>query len=167
MFCLHSSTERIINGRVDMVIGSRVLNGTALQGGMPWWKFMSNRVLAIAGNLVHGTRLTDAHTGFRAFSYSPLTKVRFLLNSDDSVFDSQMIAQAVRFRFATAELPVQACYFPEACSVNFSASTIYCLKTLGVTFFLQKCGLHTSSIWKRISRKLSADTTTGEFSVHE
>ena len=92
-----------------------------------------------------------------------------VIGSDDSVFDSQMIAQAVRFRFAIAELPVQARYFPEASSVNFRVSTIYSLKTLGVmlAFFLQKCGLHTSSIWKRISRKLSADTTTGEFSVHE
>ena len=128
---------------------------------------MSNRVLAIAGDFVHGTRLTNAHTSFRAFSDSPLTKLRFLLNSDDFVFDSQMIAQAVRFRFAIAELPIQARYFPEASSVNFRVSTIYSLKTLGVTFFLQKCGLHTSSIWKKISRKLSADTTTGEFSVHE
>jgi len=123
-----------------MVIGSRVLNGTALQGGMPWWKVISNRVLTIAGNLVHGTRLKDAHTGSRAFSDSPLTKVRFLLNSDDSVFDSQMIAQAVRFRFAIAELPVQARYFPEASSVNFRVSTIYGLKTLGVMleYLLQK-----------------------------
>src|SRR3989454_64850 len=148
----------IIDKRADMVIGSRILNGMALQGGMPWWKFVSNRVLTIAENLIYGTRLTDAHTGFRAFSRSLLTKVPFLLNSDDFVFDSQMIAQAVRFGFAIAEIPVQARYFPEASSVNFRVSTIYGLKTLGVMleFLLQKMRIgHFEYLEKNLEQVIS------------
>src|SRR5215510_6756861 len=122
----------IVDGRADMVLGSRILNGMALQGGMPRWKFVANRALTIAENLVYGTRLTDCHSGFRAFSRRFLTTVPFLLNSDDFVFDSQIIAQAVRFGFQIDEIPVQARYFPEASSVNFRVSTIYGVKTLGV-----------------------------------
>src|SRR5438093_3761015 len=91
--------QPIVDGKADMVIGSRLMNGMALQGGMPSWKFVSNRVLTLLENLVYGTRLTDAHTGFRAFSRSLLTKVPFLLNSDDFVFDSKIIAQPVRLGF--------------------------------------------------------------------
>ena len=132
--------QPIIDGKADMVMGSRILNGMALQGGMPWWKFLSNRVLTTAENLVYGTQLTDGHSGFRAFSRRFLTTVPFLLNSDDFVFDSQMIAQAVRFGFPVTEIPVQARYFPEASSVNFRVSSIYGVKTLAVmaSFLLQK-----------------------------
>ena len=130
----------IIDGKADMVIGSRIVNGMALQGGMPVWKFISNRVLTIAENLVYRSHLTDGHSGFRAFSRRLLTTVPFLLNSDDFVFDSQMIAQAFRFGFNIAEIPVQARYFPEASSVNFRVSSTYGVKTIGVmiAFLLQK-----------------------------
>ena len=130
----------IIDGKADMVIGSRIVNGMALQGGMPVWKFISNRVLTIAENLVYRSHLTDGHSGFRAFSRRLLTTVPFLLNSDDFVFDSQMIAQAFRFGFNVAEIPVQARYFPEASSVNFRVSSTYGVKTIGVmiAFLLQK-----------------------------
>lgn len=130
----------IMEGKADMVIGSRILNGMALQGGMPWWKFVANRVLTVAENLVYGRHLTDGHSGFRAFSHRLLTTVPFLLNSDDFVFDSQMIAQAVRFGFEIDEIPVQARYFLEASSVNFRVSSIYGIKTVGVmmAFLLQK-----------------------------
>jgi glycosyltransferase involved in cell wall biosynthesis len=132
--------QPIIDEKADIVMGSRILNGMALQGGMPWWKFLSNRLLTIAENLVYRTHLSDGHTGFRAFSRRFLTTVPFLLNSDDFVFDSQMIAQAVRFGFRIAEIPVQARYFPEASSVNFRVSSIYGVKTLGVmaSFLLHK-----------------------------
>jgi glycosyltransferase involved in cell wall biosynthesis len=132
--------QPIIDGKADMVMGSRILNGKALEGGMPWWKFVSNQFLTAAENLVYSTRLTDGHSGFRAFSRRFLTTVPFLLNSDDFVFDSQMIAQAVRFGFPIAEIAVQARYFPEASSVNFRVSSIYGVKTLGVmaSFVLQK-----------------------------
>ena len=132
--------QPIIDGKADMVMGSRILNGMALQGGMPVWKFISNRFLTITENLVYRTKLTDGHSGFRAYSRRLLTTVPFLLNSDDFVFDSQMIAQAIRFGFPIAEIPVQARYFPEASSVNFRVSSIYGMKTLGVmtSFILHK-----------------------------
>jgi hypothetical protein len=122
--------QPILEGRADMVMGSRILNGQALSGGMPRWKYVANRFLTTVENFVFGTRLTDCHSGFRAFSRKLLTTVPFLLNSDDFVFDSQMIAQAAYMKFKIAEIPIQARYFPEASSVNFRVSTIYGLKTL-------------------------------------
>ncbi len=135
--------EPILSEKADMVMGSRILNGRALEGGMPFWKFLANRVLTTAENIIFGTRLTDCHSGFRAYSRRLLTTVPFLLNSDDFVFDSQMIAQAVYMGFNIDEIPVQARYFPEASSVNFKVSTIYGLKTVGVmlSFLLQRLGL--------------------------
>ena len=143
--------EPILSGRADMVMGSRILNGRALEGGMPSWKYAANRVLTIAENIIYGTKLTDCHSGFRAYSRKLLTTVPFLLNSDDFVFDSQMIAQAVYMGFKITEIPVQARYFPEASSVNFRVSTIYGLKTLGVMarFFLQRLGLVRSRFFDR------------------
>jgi glycosyltransferase involved in cell wall biosynthesis len=134
--------EPILSGKVDMVMGSRILNGCALEGGMPFWKFFANRVLTIAENVVYRTSLTDCHSGFRAYSRRMLTTVPFLLNSDDFVFDSQMIAQAVHWGFRISEIPVQARYFAEASSVNFRVSTIYGLKTVAVMvrFLLQRLG---------------------------
>ncbi len=135
--------QPILDGKADMVMGSRILNGRALEGGMPIWKFVANRSLTILENLVFGTGLTDCHSGFRAYSRNLLVKVPFLLNSDDFVFDSQMIAQAAHQGFRIGEIPVQARYFPEASSVNFRVSTIYGLKTLGVVikFLLQRLGI--------------------------
>ena len=141
--------EPIISGKADMVMGSRILNGRALEGGMPSWKFLANRVLTISENLIYGTHFTDCHSGFRAYSRKLLATVPFLLNSDDFVFDSQMIAQAVYMGFNVTEIPVQARYFPEASSVNFKVSTIYGLKTLGVMlrFILQRHGLAHSRVF--------------------
>ena len=150
--------QPIIDGKADVVMGSRILNGRALQGGMPWWKFVSNRALTAAENLVYRTQLTDGHSGFRAFSHRFLTTVPFLLNSDDFVFDSQMIAQAVRFGFPIAEIAVQARYFPEASSVNFRVSSIYGVKTLGVmaSFVLQKMKIsHASYLEKNLAEVVS------------
>ena len=135
--------EPILTGKADMVMGSRILNGRALEGGMPLYKYLANRVLTIAENVIYGTRLTDCHSGFRAYSRRLLSTVPFLINSDDFVFDSQIIAQAVHMGFKITEIPVQARYFPDASSVNFKVSTIYGLKTVGVMarFFLQRLGL--------------------------
>ena len=143
--------EPILSGMADMVMGSRILNGRALEGGMPHWKFLANRVLTTAENIIYGTHLTDCHSGFRAYSRRLLTTVPFLLNSDDFVFDSQMIAQAVHMGFKISEIPVQARYFPEASSVNLKVSTIYGLKTLGVMlrFLLQRLGLIHSRFFDR------------------
>jgi len=141
----------ILKGEADMVMGSRILNGRALEGGMPFWKFVANRVLTIAENILYRTDLTDCHSGFRAYSRKLLTTVPFLLNSDDFVFDSQMIAQAVHMGFKIKEVSVQARYFPEASSVNFKVSTIYGIKTVAVMlrFLLQRLGLIHSRIFDR------------------
>ena len=150
--------QPIIDERADMVMGSRILNGMALEGGMPRWKFVSNRALTVVENVVYRTQLTDCHTGFRAYSRKLLTTVPFLLNSDDFVFDSQMIAQAVRFGFPITEIPVQARYFPEASSVNFRVSSIYGVKTLGVmtSFLLNKLRLsHTGYLEKNLAQVVS------------
>ncbi|MBN1566215.1 MAG: glycosyltransferase family 2 protein [Acidobacteria bacterium] len=135
--------EPILSGEAAMVMGSRILNGKALEGGMPLYKYLANRVLTTAENIIYRTDLTDCHSGFRAYSREFLTTVPFLLNSDDFVFDSQMIAQAVYMGFRIKEVPVQARYFPEASSVNFKVSTIYGIKTVGVMlrFLLQRLGL--------------------------
>ena len=141
----------ILAGEADMVMGSRILNGRALEGGMPFWKYVANRTLTTMENIVYRTKLTDCHSGFRAYSRKLLTTVPFLLNSDDFVFDSQMIAQAVYLGFKIGEIPVQARYFPEASSVNFRVSAVYGLKTLGVMlrFFLQRLGLMHSRFFDR------------------
>lgn len=143
--------QPILTGRADMVMGSRILNGRALKGGMPFYKYLANRVLTIMENIIYRTNLTDCHSGFRAYSRKFLTTVPFLLNSDDFVFDSQMIAQAVYMDFNIDEIPVQARYFPEASSVNFKVSTIYGFKTLGVMlrFLLQRLGLVRSRCFDR------------------
>jgi glycosyltransferase involved in cell wall biosynthesis len=141
----------ILEGKADMVMGSRILNGRALEGGMPFWKYLANRILTIIENFVYRTQFTDCHSGFRAYSRKLLTTVPFLLNSDDFVFDSQMIAQAVYIGFKVTEISVQARYFPEASSVNFKVSTIYGLKTVGVMlrFMLQRLGLFRSRFFER------------------
>jgi glycosyltransferase involved in cell wall biosynthesis len=141
----------ILSGDADMVMGSRILNGRALQGGMPLWKYLANRALTITENMIYGTDLTDCHSGFRAYSRKLLTTIPFLLNSDDFVFDSQMIAQAVCIGFRIKEVAVQARYFPEASSVNFKVSSIYGIKTVCVMlrFLLQRFGLMRSRIFNR------------------
>jgi glycosyltransferase involved in cell wall biosynthesis len=132
----------ILAGQADMVMGSRIRNGGALKGGMPVWKYAANRALTSIENSIFKTNLTDCHSGFRAYSRKLLTTVPFLLNSDDFVFDSQMIAQAAHFGFKIAEIPVQARYFPEASSINFRVSAIYGIKTVGVMirFLLRRYG---------------------------
>ena len=101
----------ILAGQADMVLGSRLAGGSALAGGMPLWKYISNRGLTIVENLVLGQQLTECHTGFRAYSRRLLETIPFLLNSDKFVFDTEVIAQAVAFGFRIAEIPVPTRYF--------------------------------------------------------
>jgi len=134
----------IREGTADIVFGSRMLMpGGALKGGMPLYKFVFNRMLTTFENWALGTRLTDAHTGYRAYSARFLRTVPFLRNSNDFVFDTQIIAQARAFDFPMAEVPVTTKYFKEASSVNFRVSTIYGLKTLWVVarYALHRAGV--------------------------
>jgi glycosyltransferase involved in cell wall biosynthesis len=143
----------ILEGRADLVLGSRLLSGRAatLQGGMPLWKYVSNRFLTIVENFSLGTHLSEAHTGFRAYSRKLLTTIPFLLNSDDFVFDSEVIAQTAAFGFKIAEVPVPTRYFPEASSVNFKRSVIYGLATLNVSrkYWLHRKGIRRYPIFRR------------------
>ena len=127
----------------DMVLGSRMLGEGALRGGMPLYKYVSNKLLTLAENLAFGKHYSELHTGFRAYSRRFLETIPFPLNSDKFVFDSQVIAQAEAFGFTTTEIPVPTRYFKEASSVNFVNSTIYGLQTLITVcqFLLHRSGL--------------------------
>jgi hypothetical protein len=122
----------IQRGEVDMMMGSRLLGEGALKGGMPIWRYISNRFLTFIENLVLGQHLSECHTGFRAYSRRMLETIPFLLNSDKFVFDTEIIAQAVAFGFRIGEIGVPTRYFKEASSVNFKNSVIYGLSTLWV-----------------------------------
>jgi glycosyltransferase involved in cell wall biosynthesis len=120
------------NGLYHCVLGSRILGGYALKGGMPLWKYVANRTLTLAENLLMGAKLSEYHTGYRGFSRELLEKVPFHANSDDFVFDNQMIAQILWLGYTVAEVSCPTRYFNEASSINFGRSVIYgagCLKT--------------------------------------
>jgi glycosyltransferase involved in cell wall biosynthesis len=123
----------IFAGEADVVLGSRMLDRhAALAGGMPRWKFVSNIFLTWIENRAFGLSLSEYHTGYRAFSRRFLETVPFLRNSNDFVFDTEILAQAVSFGCRIAEVPVSTRYMPEASSVNFRVSVIYGSKTLWV-----------------------------------
>ncbi len=123
--------EPILNGRADIVIGSRIrTRQESLDGGMPFYKYLGNRFLTLIENIVLGQNLSEFHTGFRAYSRRFLETVPFECNSDDFVFDTEILVQAVVFGFKIAEIPVPTRYFPEASSINFRRSVTYGLSTL-------------------------------------
>lgn len=135
--------QPILDGKADMMLGTRIADGKALEGGMPIWKYISNRLLTTAENIVLGQHLTDLHTGMRAYSRAFLEQVPWFMNSDDFVFDTEMIVQGVACGFHLSEVPVPARYFDEASSVNFKVSLRYGLATLNVLkrYILHKIGL--------------------------
>jgi glycosyltransferase involved in cell wall biosynthesis len=135
----------ITSGRADMVLGSRFL-GDPRAGGMPWWKYISNRFLTGIENRAFGLRLSEYHTGFRAYSRALLAGIPYHLNSDDFVFDQELVAQVVAASLAIEEIPVPTRYFAEASTVGFTRSIVYGLSTLGVVlrFLLHRWGLRRS-----------------------
>jgi len=136
----------VVRGEADVVLGSRLKDGAALAHGMPWWKYLANRFLTGLENRAFGLRLSEFHTGYRAFRREVLETVNFAANSDGFVFDQEIIAQAVAAHFRFAEIPVPTRYFPEASSASFGASVVYGLRILGVLFWflLNKWGLRRS-----------------------
>lgn len=140
----------IVNGQADIVLGSRFLGGGALKGGMPMYKFIANRFLTTTQNLVLGTKLSEFHTGYRAYSRKFLETVPFLRNSIAFVFDAEILCQAVYFGFRIAEIPVETRYFPEASSINFLNSVKYGLGVLGslAKFAMAKSGLRPNPLFK-------------------
>lgn len=142
----------IIDGDCDMVLGSRFMTpGGARQGGMPLYKFISNRFLTTVENLVLGRRFAELHTGYRAYSRGFLETIPFLRNSNDFVFDTEVIAQAVAFGFRIGEVPVKTKYFPGASSATLRQSLVYGFKTLWTMarYFADRTSLHRSRLFHR------------------
>src|SRR5256712_1147541 len=143
----------------DVVLGSRIIGGQALQGGMPLYKYIANRFLTAFENLFLGIKLSEYHTGYRAFSREVLTKLPLLENSDDFVFDNEVLAQCVHFGFRIGEVSCPTKYFEEASSINFRRSVKYGLGVLGTTlqFALQKMGLVRFRRFNQQGRKLDGN----------
>jgi len=143
-------------GEVDLMLGSRLLGGGTLAGGMPRWKYLANRFLTIVENVTLGQHLSECHTGFRAYSRRLLETIPFLLNSDDFVFDTEVIAQTVAFGFRVGEIAVPTRYFAEASSVNFSRGVRYGFSTLAVMarYILDRWGIHHSPQFRQPLEKV-------------
>ena len=143
----------IASGLYECVLGSRILGGYALKGGMPLWKYIANRGLTFIENLLLGAKLSEYHTGYRAFSRNLLLKIPFEKNSNDFVFDNQMLAQILWSGHTIAEVSCPTKYFPEASSINLKRSVVYgfgCLKT-AIEFRLSKMGIISSNLFLKLS----------------
>ncbi len=150
-----SMVSMIGSGLYQCVLGSRILGGYAVKGGMPLWRYVSNRVLTFAENILMGAKLSEYHTGYRAFSRELLERIPFMENSDDFVFDNQMIAQILWCDYTIAEISCPTSYFTEASSINFVRSVKYgfgCLHT-AIIFRLAKMGLRNSRIFPEHNEK--------------
>lgn len=136
-------------GVYDVVIASRILGNTARRGGMPLYKYLSNRFLTLFQNLVTGQKLSEYHTGYRAFSRSIFDLLPIARNSDDFLFDNQMLIQAHHFGFEIGEVSCPTKYFPEASSINFARSVKYGLGVLwtGLLYRAVRMGLTTSNLF--------------------
>jgi glycosyltransferase involved in cell wall biosynthesis len=137
------------NGLYHCVLGSRILGGYALKGGMPVWKYIANRFLTLTENVLIGAKLSEYHTGYRAFSRELLLKLPLTNNSDDFVFDNQMLAQIVWFSYTIAEVSCPTSYFAEASSINFKRSMEYglgCIWT-ALAFRLSKMKLVNTTLF--------------------
>lgn len=132
-----------------VVFGSRILGGGALKGGMPYYKYVFNRLLTLTQNIFLGEKLSEYHTGYRAFSREVLESIKFQNNSDDFVFDNQMVSQIFYKGFSIAEVTCPTKYFEEASSINFSRSVTYGLGCLKVSFVHRMCkwGLLKSNLY--------------------
>ena len=137
-------------GLYDVVLGSRILGKGALKGGMPMYKYIANRFLTAAQNLLINYKLSEYHTGYRAFGRNVLEKINYNANSDDFVFDNQMLSQIVYKGIDIAEVTCPTKYFKEASSINFKRSTIYGLGVLNVSLrhFLAKMGIINPEIYR-------------------
>lgn len=141
----------IANDLYPVVLGSRILGRGALRGGMPKYKYIFNRLLTLSQNILIKQKLSEYHTGYRAFSKEVLTAINYNVNSDDFVFDNQMLSQIFMAGFQIAEVTCPTKYFEEASSINFSRSVTYGLGVLTVSFkhFLQRIGLAKFKIYEK------------------
>jgi glycosyltransferase involved in cell wall biosynthesis len=146
----------IADGTHDVILASRILGGKAIKGGMPVYKYISNRFLTLFENLFTGAKLSEYHTGYRAFSREVLLTLPLLMNSDDFVFDNEMLAQAIYFDYRIGEISCPAHYFPEASSINFRRSVKYGFGVLwtSLRFRLQKLGMASFRIFDKSAHGL-------------
>jgi glycosyltransferase involved in cell wall biosynthesis len=151
----------------DVVLGSRIIGGQALRGGMPRYKYIANRFLTAFENLFLGVKLSEYHTGYRAFSSQVLTTLPLMENSPDFVFDNQMLAQCVHFGFRIGEVSCPTKYFAEASSINFRRSVKYGFGVLGTSleFKLNKLGLMQQPRFSPKGRKLELPRERAEKAV--
>jgi len=149
----------IAYGVYDVVLGSRIIGGGALKGGMPRYKYVANRCLTAFQNLMTGAKLSEYHTGFRAFSSAALASVPLLENSDDFVFDNEMLTQCIYFGYRIGEVSCPTRYFAEASSINFKRSVKYGFGVVGtsVKLLLQRSGLVKFRLFSPAGRKLLPD----------
>jgi len=146
----------ITSGMFDIVLGSRILGGMALKGGMPFYKYVSNRLLTFLENMLLGQKLSEYHTGYRAFSKEVLKDLPLLENSDDFVFDNQVIVQAVYAGYRIGEITAPSRYTAESSSISFKRSIVYGLGVLwtAVKFVLQKTHLAKFAIFDKNGKKI-------------
>jgi glycosyltransferase involved in cell wall biosynthesis len=142
----------VANDLYEVVLGSRILGKGALKGGMPYYKYVSNRILTLVQNILMNQKLSEYHTGYRCFDVRFLKKIDFKNNSDDFVFDNEILAQCCYLNAKIGEISCPANYFEEASSINFSRSIIYGLGVLrvSVSYFLQKIKLGSFAIFKNL-----------------
>lgn len=148
---IHSMCYLIANGVYEVVLGSRILGKGALKGGMPVYKYMANRFLTLFQNLMMNQKLSEYHTGYRAFSAGVLKSINFQANSDDFLFDNQMLAQIFFAGCEIAEITCPTKYFDDASSINISRSIKYGMGVLGVSigYFLARCGIRRSRLYRK------------------
>lgn len=146
----------ISTGMFDIVLGSRVLGGLALKGGMPFYKYVCNRLLTFIGNLLLGQKISEYHTGYRAFSKEVLLTIPIFENSDDFIFDNQMLTQAIHFNFSIGEITAPAQYTSESSSINFKRSVIYGIGVIAtnIKYRLQKMNLAKFSLFDKNGRRI-------------
>jgi len=147
---LHSMAYLIANDVYPVVLGSRILGSGALKGGMPTYKYIANRFLTLIQNLLIGQKLSEYHTGYRAFSGEVLKKINFMQNSDDFIFDNQMLSQITFQGFEIAEITCPTKYFEEASSINFRRSAKYGIGVLWVSVkhFFARLGIYKSRMFR-------------------
>jgi glycosyltransferase involved in cell wall biosynthesis len=140
----------VVSEEYDVVLGSRILGGRARRSGMPLYKYISNRMLTLVQNLFLGSKLSEFHTGFRAFSRQVIEHLPLEANSDDFTFDNEMLAQTVYFGYKVGEISCPTRYFPEASSISFSRSVVYGIGVLwtSLRFRLQQIGLARFTIFE-------------------
>lgn len=148
---IHSMSYLIANGLYDVVLGSRILGKGAIKGKMPFYRYFFNRILTFIQNILMNQKLSEYHTGYRAYSREILEQIDYNSNSDDFVFDNQILAQVIYLGYPIAEISCPTIYLKEASSITFTRSVIYGLGVLLTSFkyFLDKIGVYHFSLFKK------------------